>query len=223
MTQVWLPAAAGRRRCYPRPSMNRFAALLYDPFMAAAEAGALGAWRDELLAKASGVVLEIGAGTGVNLSRYGEAVERLVLCEPAPGMRSQLARRISDRPVELLDVGVEALPLPDESVDVVVSTLVLCSVEDPARALGELRRVLKPGGRLIFIEHVAAEDNPGRLVWQRRLEPAWRSMAGNCHLTRRTADDILAAGFEITELIRGSMPRALPWVRPTIRGVAVRA
>ncbi|MCB9744152.1 MAG: class I SAM-dependent methyltransferase [Alphaproteobacteria bacterium] len=202
--------------------MNRLVSWIYDPIMAATEAGGLRAWRAELLSQARGAVLEIGAGTGANLPLYGDQVERLVLCEPSPGMHAQLAARLGDREAELLAAPAEALPLPDASVDTVVSTLVLCSVADLEASLAEIKRVLRPGGRLLFIEHVAAQDRPGRLAWQRRLEPAWRCVAGNCHLTRRTGEAIAAAGLVPETLIRESLRKTPPFVRPSVRGVAVK-
>jgi ubiquinone/menaquinone biosynthesis C-methylase UbiE len=105
----------------------------------------------------------------------------------------------------------------------VVSSLVLCSVQDPQAALAQIRRVLKPGGRLVFLEHVAADGKPNRLKWQRRIEPVWKHLMGNCHLTRRTEAAIEAAGFRIERIQRESMRKALPVCRPSIRGIARRA
>jgi ubiquinone/menaquinone biosynthesis C-methylase UbiE len=96
---------------------------------------------------------------------------------------------------------------------------VLCSVKDPAASLAEIRRVLRPGGRYVFLEHVASDD-PTRLRWQKRIEPAWRVLADNCHVTRRTEESIRAAGFAIERITRESVRKALPIVRPSIRGVA---
>jgi ubiquinone/menaquinone biosynthesis C-methylase UbiE len=117
---------------------------------------------------------------------------------------------------------VDALPFDDGAFDAVVSTLVLCSVPDVERALAEVRRVLRPGGKLLFLEHVAADDRPDRLAWQRRLEPLWMRISGNCHLTRRTGEAIRAAGFRVQRETRESMRKALPIVRPSVRGLAVR-
>ncbi len=205
--------------------MSWFVANIYDRFMAGSEEACLSAWRRQLLDDLSGNVLEVGAGTGINLEHYPSSVVRLVLAEPDPHMRRQLSSRIAGhgRPgVELSAGSLEELPLPDASFDAVVATLVLCSVHDPRRALSEIHRVLRPGGRFAFLEHVAAENNPGRLVWQHRIEPVWRRVAGNCHTTRRTADDITHAGFELEWIERESVRKALPWVRPSIRGVARR-
>jgi ubiquinone/menaquinone biosynthesis C-methylase UbiE len=107
-------------------------------------------------------------------------------------------------------------------VDGFVGTLVLCSVADPDRALGEIRRILKPGGRYAFIEHVAADDD-GRLRWQRRLEPIWKRIAGNCHLCRRTGESIVRHGFAFDWMRRESIQKGMPLVRPSVRGVAIRS
>ncbi len=191
--------------------------------LAAAEEACLAAWRAELLAPLAGEVLEVGAGTGANLPFYPPAVTRLVLAEPDPHMRRRLASHAPERAVEISDAATEKLPWPDASFDAVVSTLVLCSVRDPAAALAEMRRVLRPGGRLVFVEHVAADDNPGRLRWQRRVEPMWKRLMGNCHLTRRTGEAIRAAGFELESVRRESLRKVISVARPSIRGVARRA
>jgi ubiquinone/menaquinone biosynthesis C-methylase UbiE len=122
--------------------------------------------------------------------------------------------------VEISDASLEALPAAPDSLDAVVCSLVLCSVPDQQAALKEIQRVLKPGGKLVFLEHVAADSKPNRLKWQRRIEPAWKHLMGNCHLTRRTEAAITAAGFKIERIERESIRKALPIVRPSIRGVA---
>jgi ubiquinone/menaquinone biosynthesis C-methylase UbiE len=122
--------------------------------------------------------------------------------------------------VEVIDAPAERLPVDDESFDVVVSSLVLCTTPDPARALAEAWRVLVPGGRLLFLEHVADDEHPARLRWQRWLEPLWKRLAEGCHLTRRTHEAIAAAGFAIDRLERASMRKANPLIRRSIRGVA---
>lgn len=198
-------------------------AAAYDPFMRGAERACLAGWRAELLADAAGEVLEIGAGTGANLAHYPAAVSRLVLAEPDASMRARLTdlvARTGGRRVEVTGSAAEALPFEAGSFDTVVSTLVLCSVADPDATLAEARRVLRPGGRLLFLEHIAAEGRPDRLAWQRRLEPAWLRVCGNCHLTRRTGEAIRRAGFVVEKEKRESMRKALPIVRPSIRGVA---
>lgn len=124
--------------------------------------------------------------------------------------------------IRVIDAAAEHLPFPDESFDAVVGTLVLCSVKDLDESLREVFRVLRPGGTFGFIEHVGAVDRPARLRWQRRIEPIWRKLAGNCHLTRSTGDAIEAAGFEIDSMVYASMHKAPALVRLSIRGIARR-
>lgn len=206
--------------------MGRLIAAVYDRLTQASEAACLHHWRAELLRELDGEVLEVGAGTGLNIPYYPRTLPRLVLSEPDPHMRSKLCQRVRaehwDR-ADVLDASLEELPLQDDGFDAVVGTLVLCSVPRLDRALSEIHRVLRPGGRFLFLEHVAAEDRPQRLKWQHRVEPLWRRVSGNCHLTRRTREAILAAGFTILHMKRESMRKAWPLVRPTIRGVAVKA
>ncbi len=203
--------------------MGRLLATFYDVFTRDSEEACLRRWRAELLRDVSGDVLEIGAGTGLNVPWYSRAVRRLVLSEPDAFMRRRIVQRLVEYPAlpaEVIGADADRVPLRDASIDVVVATLVLCSVPDQARALVEIRRVLRPRGRFVFVEHVAAEGRPRRLKWQRRLEPVWKHVAGNCHLTRNTEAAIRAAGFDIERIERESMRRAIPIVRPTIRGVA---
>ncbi len=205
-------------------------AAAYDRFTAATEAAGLADWRRDLLADLSGVVVELGAGTGHNLRWYSSAVDRLVLTEPDPHMRARLEARVaeqrltSDGPgqIEVLDRHGEALGLDDGSADAVVATLVLCSVPDPEAVLTEIQRVLRPGGRFAYLEHVAADDATRDLRWQRFFEPVWKRLAGNCHLTRSTGPAIVAAGFEVEIERRQAMPKAPLVLRPTVRGVARR-
>jgi ubiquinone/menaquinone biosynthesis C-methylase UbiE len=205
--------------------MSRFFVAIYDRLTQASEDACLRAWRADLLRDLTGRVLEVGAGTGVNVPHYPRDLTQLVLSEPDPHMRRRLARRIRmhdwDR-AELLNESLEALALADGAFDAVVSTLVLCSVPHLGRALAEIHRVLAPGGRFVFLEHVAAETRPDRLTWQRRIEPFWKRLSGNCHLTRRTEQAIRDAGFTIERCERESMRKAMPLVRPTIRGYAIR-
>ncbi len=201
-------------------------ASVYDAFMRPAERASLGGWRRELLRDLKGAVLEVGAGTGANLPFYPASVARLVLAEPDAHMRAKLERRVArmDRPeIEVADASLERLPWANASFDAVVATLVFCSVEEPAQAFAEVHRVLVPGGAYVFLEHVAAEHDARRFAWQRRIEPLWRPIAGGCHLTRRTADAIRAAGFEVDHEVRESARRTLPIVRTMVRGVARKA
>jgi ubiquinone/menaquinone biosynthesis C-methylase UbiE len=206
--------------------MSWLMAALYDRGLRSTEEACLHAWRAEVLGGLTGEVLEVGAGTGLNLPHYPDAVERLVLSEPDRHMRAKLVEKLRGNGegggcrIEISDTSLESLPMEDASFDAVVGTLMLCSVRDLDAALAEAFRVLRPGGRLAFLEHVAAEDRPGRLRWQRRIEPVWKRISGNCHLTRRTEDAIRAAGFDIEWIRRESMRKSIPVVRPTIRGVA---
>jgi ubiquinone/menaquinone biosynthesis C-methylase UbiE len=192
--------------------------------MAKVEDAGLRAWRAELLGDLTGEVLEIGAGTGLNVSHYGPGVTRLVLAEPDGFMRAKLQQRaqISKLDVEVVDAAVDPLPFADASFDVVVSTLVLCSVPDHEAALAEIHRVLRPGGRFVYLEHIAAVENPKRHKWQRRIEPLWKRCAGDCHLTRTTDQAIPAAGFELVDARRESIPKMTPWLRTSTRGVATK-
>lgn len=198
-------------------------AKVYDRFMAASEQACLAEWRAELLSHAEGRVLEVGAGTGAAFAHYPDDVDAVVATEPDPHMRNALARKgkLPSR-VQVVPDQVGQLSMAPESFDTAVSMLVLCSVQSQPLALSDLHRVLRPGGRLIFLEHVAAQDNPARLAWQRRIEPLWKRIAGGCHLTRRTLSEIEAAGFEVESVRHESMRKALPWVRPTVRGIAQR-
>ena len=202
--------------------MSWLMAAIYDRFMRGMERACGDAWRRELVGDLHGDILEIGAGTGRNLDHYRD-VRRLVLAEPDPHMRRRLAEKTKTvsvaREVDIVSWEAEHLACDDSSFDAVVCTLVLCSVRDPKQSLGEIRRVLRPGGKLVFLEHVAAEEK-SRLAWQRRAEPAWKLIAGNCHLCRDTAGIIKTAGFRFETITRESARKALPIVRPTIRGVA---
>ena len=202
--------------------MSWLMAAIYDRFMQGMERACGDAWRRELVSDLHGDVLEIGAGTGRNLDHYRD-LERLVLAEPDPHMRRRLGHKTRTvsvaRDLEVVAWEAERLACDAASFDAVVCTLVLCSVRDPKQSLGEIRRVLRPGGKLLFLEHVAAEDR-SRLAWQRRIEPLWKLVAGNCHLCRDTARTIEDAGFGFDKITRESARKALPIVRPTIRGVA---
>lgn len=201
---------------------GRLFAAVYDRFTAGAEAAGIRARRAELLASARGTVLEIGAGTGANLPFYGDGVETLICAEPEEPMARRLAQRVAamrTRPVDIVASPAERLPLPDAHVDVVVSTLVLCTVPDLRQALAEVRRVLRPGGQLLFLEHVRAED-AALAAWQDRLNGFNRFIAYGCNCNRATVEAIRAAGFTITSLRRESFPKAPPFVRPLVVGAA---
>lgn len=200
---------------------GRIFAGMYDRVMARTEQDGLGAHRQALLATAAGDVLEIGAGTGVNLQYYGHGVETLTLTEPEPPMVRRLQKRVDEvRPdAKLVCAAAEDLPFGDDAFDTVVATLVLCTVDDQSRTLRELRRVLRPGGRLLFIEHVRSDD--GRLArLQDRMEPINVRVAHGCHPNRATLDGIRTAGFEVSRVGHDALRHAPPWVRPLVVGVA---
>ena len=199
---------------------SRFFALTYDRSLARIEKAGLRALREGLLADVAGRVLEIGGGTGANLPHYGSTVDSLVLTEPETPMLRRLERRVREysRPLTVLRAPAEDLPFDDGSFDVAVSTLVLCGVSDQPRALRELRRVLRPGGRLIFIEHVRA-DEPRLARFQDRMNGLNRFMVG-CECNRATLDTIRAAGFEVETLEHTTLNKAPRFARPLIAGVA---
>jgi len=199
---------------------RRFFALTYDRQVAKVERAGLGELRQKLLADASGRVLEVGSGTGTNLPYYGPGVESLTVTEPEPAMLRRLEQRVREQApkAKVVRAPAEQLPFEDNAFDVAVSTLVLCGVDDQARALGELRRVLRPGGRLIFIEHVRS-DEPGLARWQDRLNGLNKFVAC-CDCNRRTLDSIKAEGFEVTKVDHTELKKVPPFVRPLVVGTA---
>jgi ubiquinone/menaquinone biosynthesis C-methylase UbiE len=199
---------------------SRFFASTYDRFSKGSEKAGLAEMRRDLIAGASGDVLEIGGGTGANLGYYGAGVESLTVTEPAPPMLKRLERKAREQNshATVLRAPAEDLPFEDASFDTVVSTLVLCGVDDQPRAVRELRRVLRPGGRLIFIEHVRSDD-PRKAKMQNRMNPLNRFMVC-CDCNRPTLETIRSAGFEVKELEQTELPKAPPFVRPLIVGTA---
>jgi ubiquinone/menaquinone biosynthesis C-methylase UbiE len=168
---------------------------------------ALVPFRERVIGAAEGRVLEIGIGSGLNLRLYGPAVRTVIGLEPSP----ELLRMARDRaaaasvPVELLEASAEAVPLEDRSIDTVVTTWTLCTIPDASRALAEMRRVLKPGRALLFVEHGRAPE-PGVARWQDRLDPLWHRAAGGCHLNRKIDDLIASSGFHIDTLANTRLP-----------------
>lgn len=197
-------------------------AAAYDRVAAREERAGADAYRRRLCAEARGQVVEIGVGTGRNL-RYYERAEHVLAVEPDPAMRRRAERVAARAPVPVTVVAGDAadLPVADASVDTVVSGLVLCTVGDLDRVLGEIRRVLRPGGELRFWEHVRAADH--RLArWQDRLEVPWRWVGRGCHPNRATVDAIRRAGFELVWVEGYDQPGVPPIVRPHVIGVARR-
>ncbi len=176
--------------------------------------------RSTLLGGARGRVVEIGAGTGLNIAHYRDGIAELVLIEPEPGMRRRLARRLQRhaRVARIVDAPAERLALADTSVDTVVSTLVLCTVNDPERALREIARVLRPDGQLLFIEHVRASSRFLAACQDNLLQP-WRRFAGGCRCNRPTVELMRACGFAVAadDVVWRGMP---PIVRPLMVGRA---
>jgi ubiquinone/menaquinone biosynthesis C-methylase UbiE len=206
---------------------HRIFAALYDRLLSGTEQAGLREMRAELLAGARGRTLELGAGTGLNLAHYTGAVTELVLTEPDPFMARRLRKRLADEPpapdrVEVVEAPAESLPFEDQSFDSVVSTLVLCSVESPDGAATEIARVLKPEGRLLFLEHVRSDD-AGLARWQDRLERPWGWLGAGCRPNRDTVARLEAMGLETTSLRRDRMTKAPPIVRPLVRGEAGRS
>lgn len=174
----------------------------------------MGERRRRLVAEARGQVVEVGGGTGRNIPYYRD-VDRVVVLEPDGAMRRRLLERVSSAavPVEVHESGIEDSGLPDGFADTVVASLVLCTVPSPAAALAEIRRLLKPDGRLLFLEHVQATGTRGRL--QSAITPLWsRSFGAGCHLDRSTLDDIRTAGFAITDCHRSGV---------IVQGIAVKS
>jgi ubiquinone/menaquinone biosynthesis C-methylase UbiE len=200
---------------------GRVVALTYDTFTAAAERAGLREVRRALLAEASGRCLEVGAGTGHNLELWPEAIDELVLCEPDPHMAARLRRHVagSTRSPQVSEAPGERLPFEDGSFDTVALTLVLCTVPDPVTVLGEVGRVLRPGGRLLFLEHVRA-DEPKLARWQDRLHGPWYAFAGGCNCNRPTLATIEASPLGLERVEHGEIPKAVPIIRPMVWGVA---
>jgi ubiquinone/menaquinone biosynthesis C-methylase UbiE len=196
-------------------------AATYDRLSRGSEDAGMRDLRRGLVAAAGGRVLEIGGGTGANLPFYDGNLESLVVTEPQEPMLKRLQRKVNEQAplAKVLQAPAEELPFEDGSFDTVVSTLVLCGVDDQARALREARRVLRPGGRLLFIEHVRSDD-PELARFQDRMNWLNRLMV-QCDCNRPTLTTIEAEGFDVTRLEHTSMPKAPRFVRPLIVGAAV--
>jgi ubiquinone/menaquinone biosynthesis C-methylase UbiE len=202
----------------------RIFAAVYDPSLWVGEHAGLRKHRKELLERSAGCTIEIGAGTGLNLAHYPDDLDGLALVEPDAAMRRRLASRLARRRLRarLVDAPAEQLPFPDGSVDTVVSTFVLCTVDAPDLALQEIARVLKPDGQLLLIEHVRS-DSPRLARWQDRLANPWRRFARGCRCNRATSELLAAFGFELEGLDDASWRAMPPIVRPLIIGRAHKA
>ena len=216
-------------RCeYPAPvgriydaTWGRGFAALYDVGLRATEEAGLREMRRQLLEGVRGRVLDVGAGTGANIGLFGPQASEIVFCEPDPHMAKRLRRKLSasGRGGSVVEAPAERLPFEDASFDTAVFTLVLCTVPDPAAALAEVARVLRPGGRLLFVEHVRAED-PGLARWQDRLERPWHFFADGCHCNRDTVSTIESSALTLEHVERAEMPKSPPVVKPLAMGSA---
>jgi ubiquinone/menaquinone biosynthesis C-methylase UbiE len=203
---------------------GRVFAAVYDRALEGTEKAGLAERRQELLSQARGRVLEIGAGTGLNLPHYPPSVEEIVFTEPEEPMAKRLERKLADgaRQGKVTRAPAEKLPFEDDSFDTVVCTLVLCTVEDPEQALSEIARVLRPGGQLLFLEHVRADD-PKLARWQDRLTGIWRKIGHGCNPNRPTPALIEQSPLTLEEIEHGDLPKSPPIVRPLVSGRAVAA
>ena len=166
-------------------------------------------FRKRVIGAAKGRVLEIGVGSGMNLPFYRPPVREVLALEPAQRLVSMARGVTRNMPVSFLEASAEAIPLDAHCVDTVVTTWTLCSIPQGATALAEMRRVLRPGGKLLFVEHGLAPDE-GVRWWQDRLTPAWRRFTGGCHLNRPIRSMIEDAGFSIEGIETGYMPGLKP-------------
>jgi ubiquinone/menaquinone biosynthesis C-methylase UbiE len=201
--------------------MRRLFAAMYDTVGKGSEEAGMREERRQLLAAAQGATIELGAGTGLNLEHYPEAVARLVLTEPDRHMRVRLCRRVEalSATAEVIDASAEQLPFADATFDTAVVTLVLCSVPDQRAALEEVARVLKPNGRLLFLEHVRSDD-PKVAKWQDRIRPICNLVG--CNPNRETLAAIEASALAIESVRHSEVPKAPKFERPMIVGSARR-
>ncbi len=207
---------------------ERFFAFFYPRLVQRAEDAGQRETRRDLVSHARGRTLELGAGSGLNVDHYTDAVTELILTEPSPHMLAHLRQALREHPPKaqswkLVQTGAEELPFEDQSFDTVVCTYVLCTVPDPERAVAEVARVLRPDGVMLFLEHVHAGEGTmlGRV--QDLVELPHRYIAAGCHPNRRTGELLEASPLQVERLERGNQPASLPTVRPTIMGAARRA
>src|SRR5580700_6311733 len=212
-------ARSAKAAAMPRPRQHPVFAALYDRMTGPLERAAMAERRARLLGDLDGQVLDVGAGTGANLV-YLRQASRVVAAEPDVAMRRRLASRLAGMsvPVEITSDAAEKLRQADASFDAVVFTLVLCSVASPDRALAEARRVLRPAGRLIILEHVRGTG--ARARWQDRLTPLWSRFSAGCQLNRDTAAAVERAGFTLERAeYSDPYPRLVP-AQPILEAIA---
>ncbi len=217
------PAGMEHRK---RPGHGIYGRYLF-PYLEILATSRLKAIRRRLISNATGNVIEIGAGAGQNIPFLPDAIDSYLAVEPSPVMIRKAGRRaakngLGERPLRIIEGMAERLPCADESMDTAISFLVLCSVSDPSMAMSEIYRVLKPGGRLLFFEHVLSSDP--RVKWvQKTINPLWKRVGCGCHLTRDTASGIMAAGFEFDRLERYRSSKMGPSITDSvIEGSAVK-
>ena len=196
-------------------------AAMYDRVLSPAERAGLAARRRQLLASARGAVLEIGGGTGLNLPHYPlEGIDSVTVLEPDAGMRRRLLQRMTASPLDVTvhETTVEETDLPDDSFDTVVTSLVLCSVTDLAAALRRVRGLLRPDGRVLFLEHVRVPGVRGAV--QRASRPLWTRLAAGCHPDRDIVGAFRSAGFSVTDCDHFKVRLTFPHIAPAAAGVA---
>jgi ubiquinone/menaquinone biosynthesis C-methylase UbiE len=202
---------------------GRAFSAFYDSLLKGTEDAGLRETRRQVLAAARGRTIDLGAGTGANLGLYPDAVTDLVLSEPDPHMVKRLRAHLAESGIaaEPAEAPAERLPFEDSSFDTAVFTLVLCTVPDPQAALAEAARILKPGGRLLFVEHVRAPEH-GLARWQDRFEAPWRFFADGCHCNRDTVAAIEASPLTLDRVERGDLPKSPPITKPLAWGAATK-
>jgi ubiquinone/menaquinone biosynthesis C-methylase UbiE len=193
---------------------------VYDPLLWVGERAGMAQRRAALLGRATGRVLELGAGTGLNLPHYPDSLDELVLTEPSPPMVGRLERRAKKArtPSSVTVADAERLPFEDDSFDTVVSTLVLCTVDHPQRAISEIARVLRPGGKLLFLEHVRSES-PRLARWQDRLHRPWHAFAAGCNANRPTVDMLRESPLRVEDVVHDRWKWMPALVHPLAVGV----
>lgn len=201
---------------------SRLSARLYEPMLWLGEKAGFWRWRKRQIEQVTGSVMELGAGTGLNLPYYPAGLERLVLVEPDVHKAKLLAAKEPPAGVtpEILRAPGETLPFEDDSFDTVVETLVLCTVADPEATAAEIRRVLKPDGKFLFTEHVRS-DRPRLGRFQDRMEGPWKKFADGCHCNRRTVPMLAANGFAVEVLAEMDQFPMFPMARPIVSGIAL--